>query len=233
MNWRLPTGRMVRIGERVVKTTTGYDWHRFLLHSGLRFGEPVDYVLRLRPDCGSDTLVFLRGDFRDLSKAASILLKGGWMHWLESLDFMASESGVELRIWIHTVPEEAGIFEAHLTEIAALTQTLIEIQRGASPPVDGIPDLAIKTTPDRAIDLARSISNDAIHSAALCYSGVVHVWLPSVKAHQAGVESLVGPHLDTLLSIGGDWRSRHIRHDKPIAAEAAWIKTLEEAIHGT
>jgi FAD/FMN-containing dehydrogenase len=52
INWRLPSGRIARIGERVVKTTTGYDWLRFLLHSGSRYGEPVDYVLRLRPDYG-------------------------------------------------------------------------------------------------------------------------------------------------------------------------------------
>ena len=31
MNWQLPAGRIVRIGERVVKSTTGYDWFRFLL----------------------------------------------------------------------------------------------------------------------------------------------------------------------------------------------------------
>lgn len=52
MNWRLPSGKAVRIGERVAKTTTGYDWLRFLLHTGNRFGEPLDYVIRLRPDCG-------------------------------------------------------------------------------------------------------------------------------------------------------------------------------------
>ena len=47
MNWLLPDGRRVRIGERVVKSTTGYDWFRFLLHTDGRFGHPIDYVIRL------------------------------------------------------------------------------------------------------------------------------------------------------------------------------------------
>ena len=47
MNWRLPSGRIARIGERVVKTTTGYDWLRFLLHSGSRYGEPVIHSINL------------------------------------------------------------------------------------------------------------------------------------------------------------------------------------------
>jgi hypothetical protein len=39
MNWKLPGGRIVRIGERVVKSTTGYDLLRFLLQSRGRFGD--------------------------------------------------------------------------------------------------------------------------------------------------------------------------------------------------
>jgi len=50
MNWRLPDGRIVRVGERVVKTTTGYDWFRFLLHTSHRFGHATDYASRLQPE---------------------------------------------------------------------------------------------------------------------------------------------------------------------------------------
>ena len=60
MNWKLRDGHVVRIGERVVKSTTGYDLLRFLLNSDGRFGEPVDFVLRLRPDCGTSGVFTLR-----------------------------------------------------------------------------------------------------------------------------------------------------------------------------
>lgn len=49
MNWQLPDGQRVRIGEQVVKSTTGYDVLRFLLESGHRYGRPTDLVVRLRP----------------------------------------------------------------------------------------------------------------------------------------------------------------------------------------
>ena len=69
MNWELPDGRRVRIGERVVKSTTGYDLLRFLLGTVGRYGRPVDYVLRLRPACEESQTFFLRGD--------PVLLRGG------------------------------------------------------------------------------------------------------------------------------------------------------------
>lgn len=232
MNWRLPTGRMLRIGERVVKTTTGYDWHRFLLHSRSRYGTPTDYVLRLRPDCGSDTIVLFLGDVVPLSRAASTLLRSGWMHWFESVDFIASAQGFCLRVWIHAVPEEHPIFETYLAQVADLTHTKIEIERDVVPPSDGVPDLTIKTTPDRAIPLAVDLSNNNVRAAALCYSGVVHAWLPQPPSTPSKVEALVEPHLEDILSVGGDWQSKHVPEQKPAKAEVNWIQILEEAIHG-
>lgn len=232
MNWRLPTGRMLRIGERVVKTTTGYDWLRFLLHSRNRFGAPTDYVLRLRPDCGSDTLVFFRGDVVALSRTASTLLREGWMHWFDSVDFISSAKEVCLRVWIHTVPEERPLFEGYLAQVADRTHTKIDIERDALPPSDGVPDLAIKTTPDRAVLLATHLSGENVRTSALCYSGVVHAWLPQPKSDASKVEALVEPHLADILGVGGDWQSKHIPEQMPAKAEANWIQTLEEAIHG-
>lgn len=228
MNWKLPSGQLVRIGERVVKSTTGYDWLRFLLHSGLRFGEPVDYVLRLRTDCGFTLQASFRGEMAVLRRAIQSLLRGGWMHWWDSVDFIQETDRSEVRVVVHGPRDEADLFEAELRRVADAAGSSIEIRLDVPPPRDGLPDLVIKTTPGRAVDWAHELAKKyrEIRCVALCYSGVLHVY----SDHQI-VESLVSPLAAEIYSLGGDWHSRHRSAVPANEAESQWLKVLEEAIH--
>jgi len=231
MNWRLPSGRIARIGERVVKTTTGYDWLRFLLHSGSRYGEPVDYVLRLRPDCGFTAIARFDGDTKALRSCVSKLLHSGWMHWWDAVDFIADAGAAFVRVVIHCVPEEAAIFGQQLERIAASSFTQLTLQNNAPPPLDGLPDLVIKTTPDRVMGLAAELAQDARRCVALCYSGVVHVYMNESDDLTERTQALVQPHAAELHSLGGDWHSRWLPATPPTITESAWLNTLEQAIH--
>ncbi len=231
LNWRLPGGRIARIGERVVKTTTGYDWLRFLLHSGSRFGEPVDCVLRLRPDCGFNLAARFDGDIAALRGCVSRLLHSGWMHWWDAVDFIAEGAATSVRVAVHCPPDEARIFAEHLARIAAEVQDELILQHDAPPPSDGLPDVVIKTTPDRAIGLADELARDAVRCVALVYSGVVHVHNRAGGDLAERAHALMQPHLGELHALGGDWHSRWLPETPPTVTESRWIETLERAIH--
>jgi FAD/FMN-containing dehydrogenase len=231
MNWRLPGGRIARIGERVVKTTTGYDWLRFLLHSGSRYGEPVDYVLRLRPDCGFTAIARFDGDAKALRSCVSKLLHSGWMHWWDAVDYIAEDGASFVRVVIHCVPEEASIFVQQLEHIAASTTTQLTLLNNTPPPLDGLPDLVVKTTSDRVIRLAMALAQGARRCVALCYSGVVHVYMNESDDLTERTQALVQPHAAELHSLGGDWHSRWLPATPPTITESAWLNTLEQAIH--
>lgn len=231
MNWRLPSGRIARIGERVVKTTTGYDWLRFLLHSGSRYGAPVDYVLRLRPDCGFTAIARFDGNAKALRSCVSKLLHNGWMHWWDAVDFLTESGTSFVRVMVHCVPEEASIFAQQLEHVAATSGTQFTLQSDAPPPLDGLPDLVVKTTSDRVIDLAAALAEGARRCVALCYSGVVNVYMIGGDDLTERTQALVQPHASELYSLGGDWHSRWLPARSPTITESAWLNTLDEAIH--
>jgi len=233
INWRLPSGRIARVGERVVKTTTGYDWLRFLLHSGRRFGEPVDYVLRLRPDCGYHLEARFDGEIAALRNCVHRLLHSGWMHWWDAVDFIAEGASVWVRVAIHCPPGEARIFDAQLTCNASESQVRLTLQDSRPPSFDGLPDMVIKTTPDRAIGLAGELAREAVRCVALCYNGVVHVYLRAGEDIGERAHALMQPHLGELHALGGDWHSRWLSATPPTVTESQWIETLELAVHGS
>jgi FAD/FMN-containing dehydrogenase len=231
MNWRLPGGRIARIGERVVKTTTGYDWLRFLLHTGTRFGEPTDYVIRLRPDCGFTATARFDGDSNVLHACVSKLLHSGWMHWWDAVDFIAEGRASFVRVIFHCVPGEAPIFTQQLRYIAGNTGAQLTLQDDTQPPLDGLPDLVIKTTADRAIDLATELARGAHRCVALCYSGVVHVYMNESEDLAERIHALAQTLTAELHTQGGDWHSRWLPATPPSLIESAWLNTLEQAIH--
>ena len=233
INWRLPSGRLARIGERVVKTTTGYDWLRFLLHSGRRFGEPVDYVLRLRPDCGFHLEARLDGDITALRNCVRRLLHSGWMHWWDAVDFLAEGAAFSVRVAIHCPPDEAPIFATQLSCLASETHTRLTLRDNPPPSFDGLPDVVVKTTPDRAIGLTCELARDAARCVALCYNGVVHVHLNVGEDVAERAHTLMQPHLGELHALGGDWHSRWLPATPPTVTESQWIETLEKAVHGS
>jgi FAD/FMN-containing dehydrogenase len=233
MNWRLPGGRVARIGERVVKTTTGYDWLRFLLHSGRRYGEPVDYVIRLRPDSGFNFVAYFEGNVTALQRCVSSLLHSGWMHWWDAVDFIAEGAAHALRVAVHCPPGEARIFEEELSRVAANTGARLRLENVTKHSFDGLPDVVVKTTPERAIGLANTLSAEAERCVALCYNGVVHVRLCKGGDIAERAHSLMQPHIAELHALGGDWHSRWLPAIPPNIIESQWIESLEQTIHAT
>lgn len=242
MNWKLPNGRLVRIGERVVKSTTGYDLLRFLLHSSGQFGEPVDFVLRLRPDCGTTGVFTLTGRESDLLAAAAALTGTDWVHWLDAVDllFDAGTTGCRLRIVLNCPAEEWDVYEAHLSTLAAGHRLTLQGERVPLHPAEGCPDFTLKTTPDRAAALGRMIAAEqGVRCVVLCYNGVVQGYLPQQEPRasaretatvdaRAQVERIVQSVEQELSLVGGDWQSRHVPMAEPVGVEAVWLKQLEE-----
>ena len=233
MNWRLPSGRVARIGERVVKTTTGYDWLRFLVHGGRRYGEPLDYVIRLRPDCGFNLAAHFEGSMPMLQSCVRRLLHSGWMHWWDSVDFVYGGGSASVRVAVHCPRSEAGMFEAELSSVAKAVGARLRLEEVVQPLFEGLPDVVVKTTPDRAINFAVTLGVQAERCVALCYNGVVHVQLARGSDIAERAHALMQPHLAELYSLGGDWHSRWLPATPPTITESQWIEILEQTIHAS
>jgi hypothetical protein len=155
------------------------------------------------------------------------------MHWWDSVDFITLESTAFVRVAIHCPPEEAGIFTQELQRVARQTSVRLKTSHDTPPTPDGLPDLAVKTTPDRAIALAIALAREAERCVALCYSGVVHVYLEGDEAPADRAHLLIQPHIGQLHATGGDWHSRWLPASPPNLLESRWIETLERTIHAT
>ncbi|MFO1000782.1 MAG: FAD-linked oxidase C-terminal domain-containing protein [Planctomycetaceae bacterium] len=229
MNWRLTDGRVVRIGERVVKSTTGYDLLRFLMHSDGRFGQPVDFVLRLRPHCGMDGLTELSGPRNVVTRAMPELLQSCWMNWVDSVDVVANANSdlLTVRVAINTPADEWHVFESMLAAFASVQKLEFRTIPQALPPIDGCPDFALKTTPDRAVALACELAATFhIKCLALCYNGVVHGYFTDVATAASVVQEIVRSHAASLHESGGDWISRHLPRPAARGVEAQWLSVL-------
>lgn len=226
MNWQLPNGHVVRIGERVVKTTTGYDIFRFLLSTGRRFGKPLDYVLRLRPDCGVTTVSHLAGATNAVAAAIPQLLKSCWMHWFDSIDFLPDADISRLRLVMNCPADECAVADSFLSSFSKSQSLELKFDRNVPAPTDGCPDIVFKTSPEYVVDLARRVTQRAVRCVGLCYSGVLHIYVPDSANRINLILELVNANADALHAIGGDWHSRHLPAPMPSDVEAAWISQL-------
>ena len=236
MNWQLPTGQVVRIGERVVKSTTGYDLLRFLQQSDQRFGQPLDFVLRLRPHTGINGIIHLTGSCQVVTLALPELLRSCWMNWFDSVDVLIGQDvdTLTIRVAINTPTEEWSVYEAMLAVFARDHGLTLSADRQAPPPVDGIPDFALKTTPDHAIALAMDLSTRyRTRCVVLCYNGVVHGYLPSTENAAPQVQTIVDQVATSLHASGGDWRSRHLPRPTAQGVEATWLDILTKEFAST
>ncbi len=229
MNWKLPDGRIVRIGERVVKTTTGYDVFRFLLSSGERFGQPIDYVLRLRPDCGRTDQYELSGTSDQLSSTIPQLLMNNWMHWFDSIDLIIDSGHSHLRIVVHGPAAESSIVESYVSSLAASRSLGLDVKRNVAAPTDGCPDFVLKTSPEYVAKLACRVSqSEGVRCIALCYNGVVHGYVTPTEKLVEKIRTVVATRSDELQRIGGHWHSRHFTDTLPSSVEANWIRVFEQ-----
>ena len=232
MNWCLPDGTILRIGERVAKTTTGYDWLRFLLHSGKRFGEATHYVIRLRPDCGFSAVAHIEGDAGRLRACVTALLRGAWMHWWDSIDYLPREDGGTVRVGVHCPRRESAAFETELRRVAGEQGLQMHWQPDEPAPWPGLPDFALKTTPDRVLQLAADVARrGATDVVAFCYHGVVHGRVGREGVVDT-VQALVRSVEAGLTELGGEWHSRHGVPRVSAEPEQRWMAVLGPVLRG-
>lgn len=228
MNWELPDGRLVRVGERVVKSTTGYDLLRFLLAAGNRFGKPRDLVLRLRPLCDTEGFFELDGSSDALREAASAIIRGPFLHWLESIDWIAgATTAPQLRLAVHCPAAEWPVFTEYVKGQAQNHGLQWRDSPPAPLPSEGLPDLVLKTTPDRVIPLCDSLAaRGGLHCTGLLYPGVVHIHFLQEHHPAQAAENIARSVAADLASLGGDWFSHHLERPLHGTEEEAWINTL-------
>ncbi len=234
MNWRLPGGRVIRLGERVVKSTTGYDLLRFLFQSQGRFGSPVDFVIRLRPDCGTSGRFRLSGADQALCRAADELRSTCWLHWVDTFDLLVEQDDAQgtLRISVNCPEAEWPVYQTRLAALAAVHGLTFDAEVGETLRPDGLPDLALKTVPERVPALARQLATESGgRCVGLLSCGVIHVYLNEQSGATdnsgARVVALMARHEADLFELGGDWQSRHVARPFATGIEAEWLTQLE------
>lgn len=239
MNWELPDGRLVRLGERVVKSTTGYDLFRFLLHTDGRYGRAVDYVLRLRPECGSHAIFHLRGVPQSVYKAGAELLSTCWLHWFDSVDVVygatGTEGACELRIQWHGPGAERPVCEEWLRGLAA--RQSLELSETAETLSDGLPDFVLKTVPEGLERVAADlVSAGDWQVTALLYCGVLHgrfvghVREGSADIWKTKLRRLFEEWQPIVAAKGGDVQSRHLHRESIGEPESGWLRTFAEEL---
>jgi FAD/FMN-containing dehydrogenase len=220
MNWELPGGQRMRLGERVVKSTTGYDLFRFLLHSEGRYGRATEYVLRLRP-ASAETLTgkFEGETLRDVVRAIS---RSIWSHWIDRIEWVTNGVASHLEISAGVLPGESGIFEEYFLKIAKTSGSSWSTTEAS--PLPGLPSWTIKCLPSDACSLAADCATATGGAArALPTAGVVLVY-PESAAAPVFIDAL----RQRVEQIGGHLFGQQIPPRNPSEEEARWTTRLEE-----
>lgn len=223
MNWELPSGRVLRIGERVVKSTTGYDLQRFLLHSDGRFGRAREFVLRLRPVAGAR----LAGRFdlgpEEVPGLLRELCRSSWTHWIDCIDFVVTDEGEEtLQVEVDCLPGEEAAFIAFFEKLARKAGG--RFIRGDVRPAGELPLLSIKCLPSEAMRVARDcVQKTGGVARALVLNGVV--LLRPERAPTLGWLEALNRKLE---AEGGCVMGNSLHIRELSAYEAEWLRVLEE-----
>jgi FAD/FMN-containing dehydrogenase len=225
MNWELKSRTLIRVGERVIKSTTGYDLQRFLLHTDGRYGRARDYVLRLRPLGGATAQAVLHGDDAAIEKACCLLLLSPWLHWLDSVDLVISaDRGKILEIAADCAPGEEGCFADFFRQLGHESGTLVLAPAGPRRRV--LPGLSLKTTLDEARSLGTELVRDFGGSArVLVVNGVVH-YFPAGPDQELPADALAGL-AKRCAGAGGHLYGPLAPAPVPSAAETRWAEELE------
>lgn len=223
MNWQLPSGSRVRVGERVVKSSTGYDLARFLLHAQDLYGQATDYVLRLRPLGGKSCTGVFTGDSDRLTAAGDLLRVSSWNHWIDRIDQFTDGSD---RSWIEVEADcqagEALAFVDFFMGVAATCGAGFNETPPSGPA--GLPDFTIKSTPTRLPGLsAMCIEALGGQTRALLQNGLllVNPQRPPHPQFLTEIRNAVEP-------LGGHIFGRLTPEREASPQEAAWILHLEK-----
>lgn len=222
MNWQMPGGQRLRLGERVVKSTTGYDLFRFLLHSGERYGRATEYVLRLRPASAETLAGKFEGDDEALRRVVGAVSRSSWTHWIDRIEWVAGGGASHLEISAGVLPGESAIFGEFLSAIGRSSGS--SWSTTACPPPPGLPSWTIKCLPSEAPTLANECAAAAGGMArALPTNGVVLVY-PGRAADSGFIDAL----RQRVEKAGGHLFGQQIAPREPSGEEAHWTTRLEE-----
>lgn len=220
MNWNLPNGCRVRVGERVIKSATGYDLLRSLLHADDRYGQAAEYVLRLRPLAGESFDGRFQGDPEALANVVPALRQSSWNHWIDAVEWFFSEEETWVGVGVDCLPGESRKFADFFSKVARSAGAEV----CAQPPenIPGLPRFSVKTLPGQVGKLARECQKNLGGLVrALPLNGVLLVypqrepeddWLKNLREH---VESQ-GGHI-----LGLPRQAEE--------TETPWSTTLEDA----
>jgi FAD/FMN-containing dehydrogenase len=227
MNWELPSGIVIRVGERVIKSTTGYDLQRFLLHSDGRYGRARDYVLRLRPLGGATAEAVLHGDDAAIERACALILHSPWLHWLDAVDLViAADRGAMLEITADCAPGEESCFAEFFRQLGH--DSGCPVLTPAAPRRRSLPALSLKTTLSEARKLGAELMRDFGGSArVLVVNGVVH-YFPAATGPGIPAEALAAL-AQRCTALGGHLSGPLAPAPTPSPAEARWAAELETA----
>lgn len=227
MNWTLPSGHAVRAGERVVKSSTGYDLLRFLLHSDGRYGRAREYVLRLRPAAGETFGARFSGPAESIDAARRFLLGSSWNHWIDAIDLvLIAAADPFLELTVDCIPGERAAFAAMLG--AAARAAGAEWRETPAPPPPGLPAFTVKTTVSEAPVLAAKIVQTlGGHARVLALNGAVLAY-PDPAAEAAN-PAFWRELREACAAAGGHLSGRAAPPAAPDPAEAVWAAELETA----
>lgn len=227
MNWELPSGRIVRVGERVIKSTTGYDLHRFLLHTDGRYGRALEYVLRLRPLGGTVAKAVLQGDEAALGRVCDDVLHSPWLHWLDVVDlvFTADEPPM-LEIGADCVLGEEIYFAEFFRQLGHDHGCSLLPPSGAQ--LQSLPALSLKSTLSEARTLGAELVREFGGTArVLVVNGVVH-YLPDVSSTKIPGSVLMAL-TERCAATGGHAYGPLAPPPRPSSMEARWAEELLSA----
>jgi FAD/FMN-containing dehydrogenase len=222
MNWELPTGQRMRLGERVVKSTTGYDLFRFLLHSDGNYGRATEYVLRLRPASAETLTGTVGGDHDALLAVVRSVSRSSWSHWIDRIEWVTNGGASHLEISAGVLPGESRTFEKYLAAIAKTSGS--SWNSTECPPLPGLPSWTIKCLPSGAASLAIECATATGGVArALPSAGVVMVY-PVPAAAPGFIDAL----RHRVEQVGGHLFGQHIPLRNSSDEEARWTTQLED-----
>jgi len=224
MNWELPSGKRIKVGERVVKSTTGYDLLRFLLGANGLYGQAIDYVIRLRPMTGAPNGWVFCGETEVLKKVQHELRGSSWSHWIDVMDLIVSiDSQPKIELIVNCKESEKKYFDNYFDQIAKNT--------GASlfdSPVheeSRLPWLTIKAMPSQTLSIAEKlVKKSGGKCRILLMNGVVLLY-PSKEIIDTDtiseIKSMIQPKGGHIQGIG------YIPDEKEIRAnEKQWTSKL-------
>jgi hypothetical protein len=133
--------------------------------------------------------------------------------------------------------EEWGVFAAAVQKLVQEHGLSVEADSRVGLTADGLPDVMLKTTPDRALALGRRVCDQfGMGVVVIAGCGVVHGKFSDQEATgpadqiRARVQACVNSEEAELFAVGGDWQSRHVLRPAAVGEEARWLELLERGM---